>query len=269
MKTIKFIKMVASGNDFISFDNSLRSKVEGFRSLARKICDRKYGVGADGLLVLEKSRIADFRMRIFNADGSEAEMCGNGARCAALYWSGLGARGSGLSIETLAGIVKAEVKGSIVKINLTDPRDIKLDIPIKVNNRNLKVNLIDTGVPHAVIFVEGLDQIRVAEIGRAVRNHNKFMPRGTNADFVEVIGEDLIAIRTYERGVEDETLACGTGSVAAALIFSLKNSGSNKIKVSTKSGEVLKVYFDRIDNKFQNIWLEGSAKIIHKGVYYV
>jgi len=265
MPKVNFTKMVASGNDFVLIDGSRELGIRSFSELAQNICNRKCGVGADGLLLLEKSKIADIRMRIFNPDGSEAEMCGNGARCSVLY---LGRSNAGL--ETKAGIIQSQLRGDNVRIKLTGPRNIRLDIPIKVNNRNLKANFIDTGVPHAVIFVEGLDEIHVSQIGRVIRNHKRFAPRGTNVDFVEILGKDLISIRTYERGVEDETLACGTGAVASALIFATRCSlVSTKINVITKSREILKVYFDRINNKFSDVCLEGKAKIVYKGEYYV
>lgn len=290
MKSIKFTKMVASGNDFVVIDN-LEPRTQNLKlsSLAKKICDRKFGIGADGLLILEKSKVADVRMRIFNADGSEAQMCGNGARCV-VYFESQSHRviKSHVNIETRAGIIKSEIKKDNVKIKLTDPKNVRLDIPIKVNpvrnnaicsgskgisngvnSRNLKINFIDTGVPHAVIFVEGLDKIHVDQIGRAVRFHKYFSPRGTNVDFVEVLSNNLIAIRTYERGVEDETLSCGTGSVAAALVFSLKSGAKELINVQTKSGEILKVIFKKFDTNFRDVWLEGKTRIVHKGEYYV
>ena len=280
MPKISFTKMLASGNDFVVIERSQNPVINSPRILARRICDRKFGIGADGLLLLEKSKISDIKMRIFNPDGSEAEMCGNGARCSVLY---VGRRNT--ELETKAGIIQSQLKGNSVKIKLTNPANIKLDIPLKVNKRNLKANFIDIGVPHAVIFVDGLDEIRVSEIGRAIRNNKKFAPRGTNVDFAEVLGKDLVGIRTYERGVEDETLACGTGSVASSLIFALKADTGNKINVHTKSQEILKVYFDRTDNKFTpldnklansknkyltgftNVWLEGKAKIVYKGCW--
>jgi len=275
MKKINFMKMVASGNDFVVIPLS-RYPVIPLKKLAKEICDRKFGVGADGLLFLEKTKAADVKMRIFNPDGSEAEMCGNGARCVAFY---LGSRfkvqGSRLKIETKAGIINSEFKGENIKIKLTDPKGIKLDIPIKIDNRLLKVNFINTGVPHTVIFVEGLDKIDVVNLGRQIRYHHKFKPAGTNVDFVEVLNDDSIKIRTYERGVEDETLACGTGSVASALIFvarlplPVRQAFARQIDVITKSGEILKVYFERLGNNFRNVWLEGKARIVYKGVYHV
>jgi len=257
--------MAASGNDFIVLEFA-SSRVREFGELAKKICNRKYGIGADGLLVLGKSKVADVKMRIFNADGSEAEMCGNGARCVALWVAeNREPRTENLTIETKAGIIRAQVKAGSVKIRLTDPKNIKLDMPIKVNSRTLKVNFMDTGVPHAVIFASGLEKIDVFNLGRFIRYHKKFTPRGTNVDFVEVLSRNSIAIRTYERGVEDETLACGTGSVASALIFALKAKPGNKISVRTKSGEILTVYFKRMGKNFSDVWLEGKAEIVFKG----
>ena len=209
MNNIKFTKMVAAGNDFIVFNDNLKLSTARMRSLARKICDRKYGVGADGLLLLSKSKIADIRMRIFNVDGSEAEMCGNGARCAALYAAG---RKKRIKLETIAGIIESEINNNNVRIKLTNPKDIKLDLSLTLNKRVIKVNYIDTGVPHAVVLVEKTDLIDVKSIGESLRFNKKFAPRGTNVDFVQIINKNNIAVRTYERGVEDETLACGTGS---------------------------------------------------------
>jgi len=229
--------------------------------LARSLCDRKFGIGADGLLLLNKLKNADLGLRIFNADGSEARMCGNGARCAALF----GRKSKG-RIITGAGIINTEVYAGRVRIRLTEPKGIRLDIPLKVNARLIRVNFINTGVPHAVVFVNGIDNIDVANIGRRIRFHTKFAPAGTNVDFVEVKGKDLIVIRTYERGVEDETLACGTGSVAAGLIFALKSDLDRLVKVRTQGGEELKVYFKKENKNFRDVWLEGSAKIVYKGV---
>jgi diaminopimelate epimerase len=285
MQTINFTKMVAAGNDFVIVC-SLSLPTSALKNLAQKICERKYGIGADGLLTVDKSKIADVRMRIFNADGSEAEMCGNGARCVAFYISRQSSFLSRqlkiktktssllsrqLKIETKAGIIDARICNSQVRIKLTRPKLIKLDIPLKINNRILKVNFINTGVPHCVVFVEGLEQIDVFSLGRQIRYHRQFAKAGTNVDFIEVVKKNSIRIRTYERGVEDETLACGTGSVAAALIYSLKLSllGPQRINVLTRSKELLKIYFNKSLASFQDIWLEGNVKMVYKGAYYV
>jgi len=269
-KKLDFTKIVASGNDFVVIENSCQLSALSCQSLARKICNRKYGVGADGMLVLEKSKIADIKMRIFNPDGSEAQMCGNGARSTALY-----VKSRKVKIETKAGIIASKINGENIGIKLTDPKQIKLNLPIKVkvNNRTLRVNFINTGVPHAVIFVADLDKIDVAGLGRQIRFHKRFAPEGTNVDFVEVTDKNHIKIRTYERGVEGETLACGTGAVASAIITAAKmpdaKVGEYKINVLTKSQETLKVYFNRAGNKFNHVWLEGKARIVYKGAYYV
>jgi diaminopimelate epimerase len=265
MRKINFTKMVASGNDFIIIDR-LPFAVNRVPELAKDICERKFGVGADGLLVLKKSKAADIRMRIFNADGSEAQMCGNGARCTALY---LGKKKG--AIETKAGIIKTETSKDNIRIKLTDPKNLKLGIPIKVSGRNLKVNFVDTGVSHCVIFVEGLEKVDVAGLGRQIRYHKQFSPRGTNVNFVEILSKDSIKIRTYERGVEGETLACGTGSTAAAIISSIKlhKTGNIKIGVLTQGKEVLKVYFKKQASLIQDVWLQGEARIVYRGEYYV
>jgi diaminopimelate epimerase len=261
MKKIKFTKMVGTGNDFVVISGRPSGNLS---RLAKILCDRKFGIGADGLLLLDKCRNLGLRMRIFNADGSEAEMCGNGARCAAFFNVMPKTR-----LFTLAGAIDAEVSGNQVKIQLTAPQDIKLDIPLIINGRLLKANFIDTGVPHVVIFVNGIDGIEVKRLGGMIRNHEKFLPRGTNVNFVEEKGKNLIQVRTYERGVEDETLACGTGSTAAALIFAFKKNLDNLIKVQTQSGQILKISFQKKNGEFKKVWLAGGVKIVYKGEYYV
>ena len=279
--------MVGAGNDFIV----INAGPKGLNGLAKILCDRKTGIGADGVLVIEKSKIADFRMRIFNADGSEAEMCGNGLRCAVLYEGIYGRtpyhKGTGqasaqvhkstskrIRVETKAGIYEGEIIGEDrVKIKMEEPKDIKLSFPLKVNGRRIKVNFINTGVPHAVIFVEGLDKIAVDIIGSAIRYHNEFKPKGANVNFVEIIDDDNIKIRTYERGVEGETLSCGTGSVASAIIANYKSPfdcargkqiTDSKINVHTLGG-VLKVVFKRVVSEVRDVYLEGEARVVFEG----
>lgn len=266
MADLNFTKMVASGNDFILIDNrqaGLAALKLEISKLAKELCQRKLSVGADGMLVIENSKNSDFKMRIFNPDGSEASMCGNGARCAALYAVENRISGKELKIETGAGIVEAEVVGLSVKIKLTDPKGIKLGFDLKVDGKNVKANFINTGVPHVVIFVKNLKKTDVQKMGSQVRFHKKFKPEGANANFVRLVDSKNIEIRTYERGVEDETLACGTGAAASAIIAGLTKNLKPHIDVLTKSGEVLRVYFDTAPIK--NVYLEGEAKTLYEG----
>ncbi len=272
MKKINFTKMVASGNDFVVIpENKLSRDRISLSAFAKVICDRKFGAGADGLLLAGHSSKADMKMRIFNADGSEAEMCGNGARCMAL-WGKLNnkkIKGQAVTLQTKAGIIESRVGRDVIKIKLTPPQGARLDIPLKVNGRGMKVNFINTGVPHVVVFVEGLEKVSVAGIGRILRYHDEFAPRGTNVNFIEPLTGNSFKIRTYERGVEDETLACGTGTVASSLIFALKGGSGNKIEALTRGGERLKVYFVRTKSGFNDVWLEGRARVVYQGEYYV
>ena len=212
--------MTGAGNDFIVIE---ARKGLNYKKLAVKMCDRTNGIGADGLLILDKSKKADYRMRIVNADSSEAEMCGNGARCMASYIARHKTNKHKLfSMETMAGIILGEARGELANVRLSDPKNYKPEIPLTINKQKIHVHFIDTGVPHTIVYVDGLKNINVSGIGKVIRFHKKFTPRGTNVNFVEQLKGDLVAVRTYERGVEDETKACGTGSVAAAIISYLK-----------------------------------------------
>jgi len=268
MKRIKFFKLEASSNDFILLDNRKQNLNLDYKNFAKKYCARRIGVGADGLLIIEPSQVGIVKMRIFNPDGSEAEICGNGSRCVGLWLKLEGGyrKKKTMRVETKVGIIEIAVSFSQeIKIKMIDPFDLKLDLPVKIFKRTVKVNYVNTGVPHAVIFVEGLEGINVEKIGRAIRFHKKFSPQGTNVDFVEFGGSNLIMVRTYERGVEGETLACGTGIVASAVVASLKLGIERKVKAKTKSGEVLEVHFKNERGKFSEVWLEGGANLVYKG----
>jgi diaminopimelate epimerase len=263
---IDFFKMSGSGNDFILIDNRDQSlAVENIAQFVRAVCERKVSVGADGLIIIEDSERADFRWRFFNADGSEVDMCGNGGRCAARFACIKGIAKEKMSFETGAGIIDAEVKGDVVKLRLTDPQAMKANISVMIDGKPLEVSFINTGVPHAVCFVQGLDRYDVFNTGRKIRHHSEFQPEGTNANFMEVIDRHTIRIRTYERGVEDETLACGTGAVASALISSSRGLVESPVDARVKSGETLKIYFHKKDRGFQDIYLEGKANVVYEG----
>ncbi len=263
---IPFYKMSGSGNDFIIIDNR-EGILEGIElpQWVRKVCRRRLSVGADGLILVQNSPKADFQWRYFNADGSEAEMCGNGGRCVARFAYLTGISGRSLSFDTLCGLMEAEVVGERAKLRMGNPSDLRLDYPISIDGSEHIVSSINTGVPHVVQIVEDLEHYDVSRFGRAIRFHSIYQPGGTNANFIEVGDKHTIHIRTYERGVEDETLACGTGAVASALIGASKGLASSPISVHPKSGEVMTVYYEERGSGFTDIFLEGDARVIYEG----
>ena len=266
---IDFYKMSGSGNDFILVDNRTNLiEAAVAPELARNLCRRKVSVGADGLILIENDDEADFRWSFFNADGSTAEMCGNGGRCAARLANILGICGPTLSFRTLAGIIRAELSGSRVKLQMTEPRDLRLDLELELNGRSFNTHFVNTGVPPTVFILDGpeiLAQQEVVGQGRKVRYHSQFAPAGTNVNFVAVLGEQALAIRTYERGVEDETLACGTGATAVALIGAAKGMVRPPVDVHTKSGETLTIYFDSDQLLPREVYMEGETTVIYQG----
>ena len=266
MKKIKFYKMSGSGNDFIIIDNRNNvvedNKLSDFIS---SVCRRKMSVGADGVILIENAKNIDFKWRFFNSDGSRAEMCGNGARCAARFAYLNKIAGPKMSFETDAGIIIAQVNNDLVKIKMTEPKDLKIDFTIDTDGEPVTASSINTGVPHVVMPVDNIDDVEVVKLGRKIRYHEKFAPAGTNVNFYCPISEDKIKIRTYERGVEDETLACGTGAVASALVYANKTNIKSPVSVMTKSGGWLSIYFESKTDTFYNIYLKGDARIIYKG----
>lgn len=263
-----FVKMTAGGNDFVLFDNRNETIPKDYVALAKKVCERKFSIGADGLLILEKSQEADFRMIYYNADGSRAAMCGNGARCIARFANLLKIAPTKMNFVTDAGILSAEVKGETVKLKMSEPADLKLDFEVRLEEgKEFHLSFINTGVPHAVLMVTDLEKTEVQELGKAIRYHKEFAPEGTNANFIFYRDEHTLFIRTYERGVEGETLACGTGAVAAALICAAKNLVKSPVICQPRSGETLKVYFqqDAESGAFKDVFLEGPATLCYKG----
>jgi diaminopimelate epimerase len=257
--------MSGSGNDFIIIDN--RNPIipmEDVSQFAARVCRRKLSVGADGLILIEPSRIADFKWNFFNSDGSAAEMCGNGARCAARFALLNKIAGEQMAFETIAGLIRARVSNDRVKINMTDPHDLALDCRVNIDGATYRYDRINTGVPHVVIEVEDIEAADVVGIGRQIRHHADFAPAGSNVNFIGKEGPQWV-VRTYERGVEDETLACGTGIVAAALVLAARRSLSSPISLRSRSGSVLKVFYSQTEEGFKEIFLEGDARIIYKG----
>jgi len=264
---LAFSKFSGSGNDFIIVDNR-EGAFERLNlpapELVRRLCRRRFSVGADGLILIERDPEVDFAWRFFNADGSEVEMCGNGGRCAARFAHLKGIAGPRMAFRTVAGVMRAEVLGERVKLEVGRPRDIALDFELSVNGEMLRADSLNTGVPHVVVAVGDLEGCDVTGLGRAIRYHAHFAPAGTNANFVRVAG-GAVHIRTYERGVEDETLACGTGSIAAALVAALKGQVASPVEIHTRGGETLRIHFSREGGGFRDVFLEGGAAYVYEG----
>jgi diaminopimelate epimerase len=265
IRMLRFSKMNGAGNDFVMIDNRVGDLQLAPEQIA-KICDRHRGVGADGVLVLERAiNGADFRMRYYNADGGEAEMCGNGARCFARYASRVAGPKEEFSFETPAGVIGATLQGELVRLEMSEPRDLRLGVTIPLPDREVAAHFVNSGVPHVVVPADDLENVDVRGVGSAIRRHELFAPKGANVNFLKERGERQIAIRTYERGVEDETLACGTGVVASALIFAALKNVSGPIGVVVRGGNELQVGFDKSGDQFKNVTLTGPADFVFEG----
>lgn len=266
MQNLRFWKMNGAGNDFVMLDNR-EGRITLTGPQIARLCDRHRGVGADGLLMVENAQgAADWRMRYYNADGAEAEMCGNGARCFARFVNRLGlAKGEKLTFETPAGTISAKVKDDQVSLGMSTPGPFADAVDLHAAGEALHVYSINTGVPHAVVMTDDLDGIDVRKLGAALRHHHHFQPRGTNVNFVRQLGPQALAIRTYERGVEDETLACGTGVVASALTLAALTETPSPIRVLVKGGDTLTVSFERDGTGFKGVVLTGPADFVFEG----
>ncbi len=262
MRPITFTKMNGCGNDFVVIDNRDQQFPFDPATFARLVCRRRLSVGADGLILIENSSEADFCWQFYNSDGSRAEMCGNGARCASRYAYLNHIAGAELSFVTDAGVIEATIRGDGVRLKMTPPSDLRQNIVVDLEEYEIAVDFINTGVPHTVVACDDLEHADVAEQGRAIRYHQQFVPQGTNVNFYSVLKEGQAALRTYERGVEAETMACGTGAVASALILSQKLDWPSPIMIQTTGGR-LTIYFSRDDGRFCEIYMEGDAKIVY------
>lgn len=270
--TIEFIKIEGAGNDFILIDNRETKYSFSLPTLARVLCHRHFGIGSDGLIVLESSKVADIKMCFLNPDGSEGAMCGNGGRCVAEYTI-LNQKKSRVSIEALDYVYNAEIVDGNIKLQMKNPSELKFDLKYSFQNEVILGDFINTGSEHLVVYAENLpaslcnrlEEIDIKTIGRFLRYHEYFHPRGTNVNFIEKVGECEIKIRTYERGVEDETLACGTGSVGSAIMVALKYSWKPPIKVQTRSGSILSINFQLDGKNISDVSITGPAKITFTG----
>lgn len=254
---IEFFKYQGTGNDFVILDNR-DNQYDGLTTKqVRHICDRRFGIGGDGLILLANKKFFDFQMLYYNADGNESSMCGNGGRCLVKFASHLGMLKSTYHFVAFDGKHEAEITmNGIVRL--------KMQNVYSVEYHSGHV-LLNTGSPHFVKFASNVRDIDVVETGREIRYSKEFKEEGVNVNFVESAGEDSIFVRTYERGVEDETLSCGTGVTASALVSAHNENGFNRVEVKTPGGS-LSVEFDKIDDRhFENIWLCGPAELVYKG----
>ena len=255
---VEFYKYQGTGNDFVILDN--RGNIYG--GLSQKqighICDRRFGIGADGLMLLNKKEGYDFEMIYYNADGNESSMCGNGGRCLTKFASKMGAHKSSFLFAAVDGEHVSEIDiNDIVRLKMKDVNEV---------DQHSSFTIINTGSPHFVKFAPDVQHIDVVETGREIRYSKEFAQEGINVNFVESLDEDSIYVRTYERGVEDETLSCGTGVTASALLSAHNENGFNRVEVKTPGGH-LSVEFNKIDDAhFENIWLCGPAELVYTGV---
>lgn len=265
--TLDFVKMTAAGNDFILADNR-DGTLQLTPTQVARLCHRQFGIGADGLILLVPSPDgrADWAWQFWNSDGSEAAMCGNGARCFARYARRLtGWSGPELAFHTAAGVIRATFDGEQVTVTLTEPHSLRLRELISTSQGDLEVSSLNTGVPHAVVFVPDADRAMVQRLGEELRWHERFKPGGTNVNFVQILGPSSIRVRTYERGVEGETLACGTGVSAGAMIAAVLHEFVPPIRVQVQGGETLGVHFHREGGGFADVRLSGPATFVFEG----
>ncbi len=266
---VSFTKMSGTGNDFIVIDHrQVLVPEENQAEFVSRVCRRMFSVGADGLIFIENSDKADFSWRFYNGDGSVPEMCGNGARCAARFAFSRGIAGKKMSFETVAGIIEAEIldDGDEVSLLMPPPVDLRTGLHVDLGGEERTISFMNSGVPHAVLFLDEGVEIPVKEWGHVIRFHDLFQPAGTNANFVQPLADGGIRVRTYERGVEDETMACGTGAVASAIFAAIQGLAASPVKVTTSGGDQLTIVFDlKDDPAAENVYLQGPARMIYEG----
>lgn len=265
---VPFWKMHGAGNDFVLIDDREGSFPAEDHALVHNLARAKYGIGCEGVILIQvpEGDGADFRMRFYNPDGNEVEMCGNGARCVARLANEIGAAPKKMRFETVAGHIGAEITGeNQVRLHMTEPKDWILNGKLDMEEQKLPFHFVNSGVPHVVIVVENLKQVDLATIGAAVRYHGRFQPAGTNVNLIEITGKDALSLRTYERGVEAETLACGTGMVASGLIAGSLGLVSVPVQITCAAGDVLQVGYDPTESGATNVTLTGPAEHVFRG----
>jgi len=263
---MEFWKMHGAANDFVLFDDRDESFPATDKDWMARMATRRTGIGCEGIILIQPSDHADFRMRFFNPDGGEVEMCGNGARCVARLAHEIGAAPARMTIDTIAGILAAEAQGETVLLRMPPPADWNMNLALDVNGHAFTAHFVNSGVPHVVAVVEDIDGLDVPSLGAGIRYHAQFAPAGTNANFIQVTGPDSLRIRTYERGVEAETLACGTGMVAAGLIAGKLGLVTPPVKITCASGDTLEVNYALTNDGADAVTLKGPAVHVFRGV---
>ncbi|MCH2234748.1 MAG: diaminopimelate epimerase [Crocinitomicaceae bacterium] len=252
---INFWKYQGAGNDFIMVDNREKSIDSSNIEIVRKLCSRKFGIGSDGMIFIEPSDKADFTMNFFNPDGSKS-FCGNGSRCAVAFAKFIGIDKDKMTFEAIDGLHYAEIKKDSISIKMHDVEKV---------NQLEEASFTDTGSPHYMKFCSDVSRVEVKEEGSKIRYSDQYKTEGVNVNFIQVLGENHIKVRTYERGVEDETLACGTGATACALSYLNKGiDGKHLVRVDVGGG-TLYIHSEKNGNGFKNIWLQGPAIAVFKG----
>lgn len=270
MKKCRFYKMSGSGNDFVVIDNRRGHFPRTVSVWAKRLCHRQEGIGADGLLLLEHSQKADFRMVYFNSDGSRARMCGNGGRCMAWIAHHLGAvKKKSFIFESDAGLIGAWVDGTLACIQLSDAQNYRPNLSARALGKTYPLSYVDTGVPHAVCLVRRLADIDVRTVGQALRFHSLWGPQGANINFVERVSATRLKVRTYERGVEGETLACGTGVAACGIVMGLRGLVQTPVHCQVHGGDVLEVNFlahpQTPKHPASAVTLKGPVRLTYEG----
>ena len=271
--TISFARMHGCGNDFVVLDDRAGRLYPQRAALARAICHRRTGLGGDGLLLIGRAPSpssseggsADFAMTYVNADGNEGEMCGNGARCVVRRAAELGIVRDRAAFATPAGLIRATLTGARVTLGMTEPADERDPVTLEIDGRAFELFYIDTGVPHVVAFVDDLDSLDVEGIGRQIRHHPEFGPRGVNANFAKPAGPSRLRARTYERGVEAETLACGTGAVAIGLVAFRRGLAQSPVIILPPGGELVIGFRTDAEGRFHDVTLSGPTEEIATG----
>jgi len=266
MKNISFVKMSGASNDFIIIDKVQNPEIALTNNVISSLCNRRNGIGADGIIIISDREEFDFSMDYFNADGSTGTLCGNGARCAIKF-----AGDTGKTKSNYVSFISNEIEytgemldNGLIKFNMKPPVNIEKNISLEVAGLGISASFLHTGSPQVVIVVDDIDEVRVIKIGKEIRYSERFAPDGTNVNFIETTGKKIF-IRTYERGVEDETYACGTGAVAASIIGNIKFGIKPPVSLHTKGGDELVVDFIADGSDYTNVSLTGPAKEVFKG----